>query len=99
MAWETAGSLGDPKSLDKSIGSALREELHLYGRALRQWSDQAVRKIETAVNSYADTYRAQIHRIGGFSDGTMDVEQLKSDLELLRNWNPAETSDVATKRA
>ena len=86
-------------SLVKSIGPTLKEELHLYGYALRQWSDQAIRRMEIAVNSYADTYRAQIHRISGFSDGTTDTAQLKSDLQLLRNWNSAEVSDLAAKRA
>jgi GTP-binding protein EngB required for normal cell division len=86
-------------SLLKSIGPMLKEELHLYGYALRQWSDQAIRKMEMAVNSYADAYRAQIHRISGFSDGTVDAAQLRSDLHLLRNWNSAEVSDLAEKRA
>ena len=86
-------------SLVKSIGPTLKEELHLYGYALRQWSDQAIRRMEIAVNSYADAYRAQIHRISGFSDGTTDTAQLKSDLQLLRNWNSAEVSDLAAKRA
>jgi GTP-binding protein EngB required for normal cell division len=86
-------------SLLKSIGPMLKEELHLYGYALRQWSDQAIRKMEMAVNSYADAYRAQIHRISGFSDGTVDAAQLRSDLHLLRNWSSAEVSDLAEKRA
>jgi GTP-binding protein EngB required for normal cell division len=86
-------------SLLKSIGPMLKEELHLYGYALRQWSDQAIGKMVMAVNTYADAYRAQIHRISGFSDGTTDAAQLRSDLHLLRNWNSAEVSDLAEKRA
>jgi GTP-binding protein EngB required for normal cell division/uncharacterized protein (UPF0335 family) len=87
------------KSLSQDIGSVLHDELHLYGHALRQWSDQAIRKIETVVNSYADAYRAQIHRIGGLSEGAKDLAQVKSDLDLLRNWSSAENSDLAAKRA
>jgi GTP-binding protein EngB required for normal cell division len=87
------------KSLRRDIGSVLHDELHLYGHALRQWSDQAIRKIETVVNSYADAYRAQIHRIGGLSEGAKDLAQVKSDLDLLRNWSSAENSDLAAKRA
>ncbi len=87
------------KSLSESVGSALREEMHNYGSALRQWSDQAVRKIETVVNSYADAYRAQLHRISGHSEGTKDIAQVKGDLNLLRNWSSAENSDLAAKRA
>jgi GTP-binding protein EngB required for normal cell division len=87
------------KSLRQSIGSMLHDELHLYGHALRQWSDQAIRRIESFVNSYADAYRAQIHRISGLSEGTKDLAQVKSDLKLLRNWSSAEDSDFTAKRA
>jgi hypothetical protein len=55
--------------------------------ALSQWSEQIVRKLETLVNSYADAYRVQIHRIGGTSDAVVNVGQLESDRDLLRNWN------------
>jgi GTP-binding protein EngB required for normal cell division len=85
------------KSLRRDIGSVFHDELHLYGYALRQWSDQAIRKIETVVNSYADAYRAQIHRIGGLSEGARDLVQVKSDLNLLRKWSSAE--NLAAKRA
>ncbi|MFY9744823.1 MAG: dynamin family protein [Acidobacteriaceae bacterium] len=87
------------KSLREGIGPILREELHLYGYALRQWSDQAIRKIETVVNSYADAYRAQIHRISGLSEGAKDLAQVKSDLNLLRKWSSAEDPDLAARRA
>jgi hypothetical protein len=87
------------KSLHEGIGSVLHEELHLYGYALRQWSDQAIRKIETVVNSYADAYRAQIHRTSGLSEGAKDLAQIKSDLNLLRSWSSAEDNDLAAKRA
>ena len=85
-------------SLCQSMGSALRDELHLYGYALRQWGDEAIRKIEAIVNSYGDAYRAQIHRIGGLSEGAKDLAQVKSDLNLLRNWSSANT-DLAVKQA
>ena len=55
-------------NLRESIGSHLKEELHLYGMALSQWSEQIVRKLELLVNSYADAYRMQIQRISGTSD-------------------------------
>ena len=69
-------------SLRDSIGSHLREELHLYGMALSQWSEQIVRKLEALVNSYADAYRTQLHRASG-SGHVMDAEQMKADLDLL----------------
>ena len=87
------------KSLRQDVGSVLHEELHLYGHALRQWSDQAIRKLEIVVNSYADAYRAQIHRISGLSEGAKDLTEVKSDMNLLRNWSSAENPALAAKRA
>jgi hypothetical protein len=86
-------------SLRQSIGPLLRDELHGYRYAMRQWSDQATHRMEAVVNSYADTYRAQIHRMSGLTKGTKDLEQVKSDLELLRTWSAAEDSDLAARRA
>lgn len=87
------------KSLRQGIGPALHEQLHLYGYALRQWSDQAIRRMEAIVNSYADAYRAQIHRISGLSEDSKDLAEVKSDLNRLRNWKSAENSDLEAKRA
>jgi len=77
----------------------LKKELHLYGLAMSQWSEQIVRKLETLVNSYADTYRVQIHRISGTSDAAVNVGQLQSDLGLLRDWKATSTAEFAAKRA
>jgi GTP-binding protein EngB required for normal cell division len=71
------------EGLRKCIGSHLREELHLYGMALSQWSEQVVRKLEALVNSYADAYRVQLHRMGGAAEQVVDLNQMKKDLELL----------------
>jgi GTP-binding protein EngB required for normal cell division len=70
-------------SLRESIGSHLRDELHLYGMALSQWSEQIVRKLEALVNSYADAYRVQLHRMSGVSGKTTDPGQMEADLKLL----------------
>ncbi len=77
-------------SLQESIGPHLREELHLYGLALSQWSEQVVRKLETLVNSHADAYRAQLDRAKGISSKVVDSRQMEADLELLLRRN-AET--------
>jgi hypothetical protein len=82
----------------KSIGSLLKKELHLYGLALSQWSERIARKLGTLVNSYADAYRVQIHRISGTSDAVVNVGQLQRDLDLLRNWNAASSVEFAEKR-
>ena len=74
-------------SLQGSIGSHLREELHLYGMALSQWGEQVVRKLETLVNSYADAYRAQLDRAKGISGKVVDSRQMEADLELLLHRN------------
>jgi GTP-binding protein EngB required for normal cell division len=84
-------------SLQENSGPLLKKELHLYGLALSQWSEQIVRKLETLVNSYADAYRVQIHRISGTSDAVVNAGQLQSDLDLLRNWNVASTAEFAEK--
>jgi GTP-binding protein EngB required for normal cell division len=70
-------------SLRESIGAHLRDELHLYGMALSQWSEQIVRKLEALVNSYADAYRVQLHRMSGVSGKTADLGQMEEDLKLL----------------
>ncbi len=83
-------------SLRRSIGPALRSELRLYGRALRQWSEQAIRRATVFVNSYADAYRAQIHRMQGLGEGQKDMAKIREDLEQLREWS--EDSGAAVKR-
>jgi GTP-binding protein EngB required for normal cell division len=85
--------------LRESIGSHLKEELHLYGMALSQWSDLIVRKLEMLVNPYADAYRMQIHRINGTSDAAANPAQLQADLELLKSWRPASAPDLTEARA
>jgi GTP-binding protein EngB required for normal cell division len=77
------------RSLRESIGSHLRHELHLYGMALSQWSDQTVRKLEALVNSYADAYRVQLHRMGGMDGKVADLQQMESDLALLSRRDAA----------
>ncbi len=86
-------------NLNDSIGSLLKGELHLYGLALSQWSRQVTRKLEAMVNSYADAYRVQIHRLNGTSEKVINADQLEEDLALLTNWNPASKLELAEKRA
>ena len=86
-------------SLHEGIGSLLKKELRLYGLALSRWSEQIARRLEALVNSYADAYRVQIHRISGTSEAVVDVGQLQSDLDLLRNLNATSMTEFAEKRA
>ncbi len=85
-------------SLRDSIGPLLKDELHLYGMALAQWSEQIVRRLEALINSYADGYRAQIHRISGASDAVLNSSQLQADLEHLRNWVSTDAADLTNTR-
>ena len=88
-------------SLRQSISFPLKEDLHLYGMALSRWSDQIVRKLELLINSYADAYRMQIHRFRGMSDSSdsaANPSQLQADLELLRNWRPANDATLTDTR-
>jgi GTP-binding protein EngB required for normal cell division len=78
-----------------SIGSQLEEALQRHGMALSRWSRQVVRKLELLVNSYADAYRMQIHRISGTSEAAENSGQFQIDLELLRNWGPAHAADLS----
>jgi hypothetical protein len=55
-------------------------------------------RLETLVNSYADAYRVQIHRISAASDAVFNVGRLLRDSDLLRNWNVASTAEFAEKR-
>jgi len=85
-------------SLRDSIAPLLKDELHLYGMALAQWSEQIVRRLEALINSYADGYRAQIHRISGASDAVVNSSQLEADLERLRNWVSTDAADFTNTR-
>lgn len=86
-------------SLNESIGPSLKDELHLYGLALSQWSRQVVRKLEVLVNSYADAYRVQIHRMSGNSGQVVNVAALEEDVALLRNWDSTGKRELVEKRA
>jgi hypothetical protein len=81
-------------SLQGNIGDLMKRELHLYGQALSQWSQQFVNKIVLLVSSFADAYRVQLHRIAGTSDDAVDVPQLERDLSLLKNWTPDEGAEM-----
>jgi GTP-binding protein EngB required for normal cell division len=86
-------------SLNESVGALLKNELHLYGLALSQWSRQVVRKLEAIVNSYADSYRVQIHRLSGTSEKVVNVASIEEDLALLANWNQATKIELTETRA
>ena len=83
------------KALRDSIGDLIKHELHHYGGALSEWSDQFVRKMVFLVSSYADAYRVQLRRIAGTSNDTVDIPQLEQDLALLRNWSAHESADIS----
>jgi len=86
-------------SLRESIGPPLKDELHHYGVALSPWGGQVVRTLEGLVNSYADAYREQIHRISGVSGTAVDIAQLERDLVLLMNWDSTKKLQLAEKHA
>ncbi len=86
-------------SLRESIGPLLKDELHLYGMALANWSEQIVRRLEALINSYADGYRAQIHRMTGNSETVMNPAELQADFERLQNWMPADVGTLTNTSA
>ena len=107
LSMQGPGDSGDYKilrsrikaGLRQNIGLPLKNDMHLYGMALSQWSDQIVRKLELLINSYADAYRMQIHRFRGTSDPAVNPGQLQADLELLKNWRPANSATLTDTHA
>ncbi len=86
-------------NLNDSMGPLLKRTLHLYGLASSQWSGQVIPKLEAVVNSYADAYRVQIHRLNSTSERVINVGQLGEDLNFLTSWDLASSPDLAEKRA
>jgi GTP-binding protein EngB required for normal cell division len=84
--------------LQLSIGALLKEELHLYGRALSQWSQQFTKKMQLLIAPYADTYRTQLHRITGVSKDGTDAPQIEHDLALLNERDRDQSRDAMRKR-
>jgi GTP-binding protein EngB required for normal cell division len=87
------------RGLQENAGSMLQEALRRYGYALREWSDRAIARMDAVVRSYADTYRAQIHRMTGMEEQSKDRGQVQRDLESLRNWRAGVNTDIAAQRA
>jgi hypothetical protein len=73
-------------SLRDRIGVELKQALHLYGSALSQWSNHFVSRLVLVIDSHAEAYRVQLHRIAGTSTDHIDVPQLEHDLTTLRTW-------------
>lgn len=86
-------------SLRESIGPLFKDELHHYGIALSQLGQQVVRRLEELVNSYAEAYREQIHRISDISGTAADIAQLERDLVVLMNWDSTKKLQLAEKHA
>jgi hypothetical protein len=82
----------------ESISSVLKKSYIFMVWDCPDLSERIARKLGTLVNSYADAYRVQIHRISGTSDAVVNVGQLQSDLDLLRNWSAASSAEFAEKR-
>jgi GTP-binding protein EngB required for normal cell division len=70
-------------SLRAQLGPLLKEELHRYKRSLDLWAEQTSRKMVAFVNSYADAYRAQLHRVRGLSGGSATSPEMAHDLARL----------------
>jgi tRNA U34 5-carboxymethylaminomethyl modifying GTPase MnmE/TrmE len=85
------------RGLKKTFGDTFNNELHRYGLALRQWSEHAVRRIETLVSSYADAYRAQLNRMRENSLGATASQELENDLSTLLGWSSQ--ADAETEQA
>jgi hypothetical protein len=79
-------------SLRDSLGTELKQSLHLYGSALSQWSNHFVSRLVLLINSHAEAYRVQLHRIAGNSTDHIDMPQLEHDLTILKTRTAKEGS-------
>ena len=87
------------RGLQEKVGPMLQEALRRYGYALREWSDRATARMDSVARSYADTYRAQIHRMSGMEEQSKGMAQVEGDLQSLRNWRVEVSADMAAKGA
>lgn len=71
------------RKLRIAFAKSLGDELHRYGRALDLWAEQTSRKMAAFVNSYADAYRAQLHRVRGLAGGPAASPEAAQDLARL----------------
>jgi len=58
-----------------------------------------VHKLEALVNSYADAYRVQLHRISGVSGQEAGPGQMEEDLNLLAHRKTEAAPDLDVQRA
>lgn len=84
-------------TLQQSVGLLLKQGLNDYGNVLSQWSRQFINKREILLNSYADAYRVQLHRITKASKDAVDAPQLVRDLAFLRKWHTNDRSVAMQK--
>jgi GTP-binding protein EngB required for normal cell division len=85
--------------LNARVRQILRAELNRYGRALGLWSEQMTRKMQALLNSYADTYRAQLNRMRDATGDRAPSAGMENDFSLLLNWDAEEAADTAQERA
>jgi GTP-binding protein EngB required for normal cell division len=81
-------------SIRRSIGPLFKQQLHLYGYALSQWSRLTVEEIQVLVNSYAEADREQLHRMAGTGGAIADSPQIENDLAALRDSGGEEVTVV-----
>ncbi|HUN84392.1 MAG TPA: hypothetical protein VMU48_08435 [Terracidiphilus sp.] len=86
-------------ALRDNLGASLQQELHQYGRAISQWSEQMTRKMQALMSSYADAYRAQVNRVSGASPEVIASPEMERDLALLLRNGMTEAGEAEPRRA
>ena len=81
-------------SLRDHLSPLLKEELHRYKRSLDLWTEQTSRKMVAFVNSFADAYRAQLHRARRLPGGAEASPELARDLARLLRWDSEKHADA-----
>jgi GTP-binding protein EngB required for normal cell division len=86
------------RRLEETLGVALKDGLHRYGRALGGWTQQMTRRARALVNSYADAQRAQLNRMRGTTADAADVPEMERDLARLLRWDATKEAEIAHER-
>jgi GTP-binding protein EngB required for normal cell division len=79
--------------LKRALGAQTSEAFRLYRRLLEAWVRRALAEIQARFDSHADTYRAQLDRLLGSSEGSPETaEAIRRDLADIQ-FQPATRRD------
>jgi len=72
------------RQLRAQVGPQVEESVHSYARVLQAWVRKTFASLQEAFDAYADTYRAQLTRLGaGANEADVNEDAVRADLEAL----------------